>query len=123
MARAAGGYLDALCDIAVQVALVAAVIEVSGTSGLGFPIGLRAFRRQLDGQNGHVGMAKEGTNDGLITSRSAVVQAVKIVRDYGFIVTVIAACIAVRPAAVVWVMVLFTVVNTVFWWRVSCRRP
>ncbi len=56
-------------------------------------------------------MAKESTNSSLIISGSLAVRLAKLIRDYGFMVTLIAGVIAVRPSWMVWVMVLFAVVN------------
>jgi phosphatidylglycerophosphate synthase len=112
---AAGGRLDVLCDIAVQVALVAAVIQVSAAAGPRYSDWLAGvFAASWMVNMVTSVMAKEGTNDSLITSRSAAVQAVKVIRDYGFIVTVIAGVLVVRPAAMLWVMLLFTFVNVGF---------
>lgn len=115
VSSAAGGRLDVLCDIAVQVALVGAVIEVASSAGPRYPPWLPGvFAASWMVNMVTSVMAKEGTNDSLVTSRSAAVQTVKMVRDYGFILTVIAVCVAVQPAAMVWVMVSFTVVNAGF---------
>lgn len=108
----AGGRLDVLCDIAVQVVLVAAVIAVSAASGPAYP----AWLPGVFGASWMVSMvtsvmAKEGTNTSLITSRSLPVQLVKVVRDYGFIVTVIAVVLLIAPPAMVWVMAGFSLVN------------
>lgn len=111
----AGGRLDVLCDIAVQVALVAGVIAVCAWAGLGYPPWLPGvFAASWMVNMVTSVMAKEGTNVSLVASRSMPVQVIKLVRDYGFIVTVIAATIVVAPSAMVWVMAGFTVVNCAF---------
>jgi phosphatidylglycerophosphate synthase len=108
----AGGRLDVLCDIAVQVALVAAVIAVSSAAGPSYPAWLPGvFAASWMVNMVTSVMAREGTNVSLVTSRSLLVQIVKLVRDYGFIVTAISATILVAPAAMVWVMAGFTLVN------------
>lgn len=109
---AAGGRLDVLCDVAVQVMLVAAVISVSATAGANYPVwvpGVFAATWMVNMVTSV--MAKEGTNVSLITSRSFPVLALKLVRDYGFIVTVIAATILIAPSTMMWIMVGFVVVN------------
>jgi phosphatidylglycerophosphate synthase len=112
---AAGGLLDVLCDIAVQVALVAAVIEVSAAAGRGYPDWLAGvFAASWMVNMVTSVMAKEGRNESLIASKSLAVSVVKMVRDYGFIVTVIAVVLAARPAVMMWVMVLFSLVNVGF---------
>ncbi|GAA3348741.1 hypothetical protein GCM10020358_68350 [Amorphoplanes nipponensis] len=111
----AGGRLDVLCDIAVQVALVAAVIAVSASAGREYPVWLPGvFAASWMVNMVTSVMAKEGANVSLVTSRSLPVLIVKLVRDYGFIVTVIAATIAIAPSAMVWVMAGFTLVNCGF---------
>ncbi len=50
----------------------------------------------------------------LVTSRSPLVRVVKLVRDYGAVVTVLALAIAVVPAWTVWLMAAFTAVNGLF---------
>ena len=50
----------------------------------------------------------------LVTSRSPLVRAVKLVRDYGAVVTVLAVAIALVPAWTIWLMVAFTVINGLF---------
>jgi hypothetical protein len=59
-------------------------------------------------------MAKEGTNQSLVTSRSLVVRLVKLIRDYGAMVALIGLVLAFLPSWMVWVMVLFTAVNCLF---------
>lgn len=112
---AAGGRLDVLCDIAVQVALVAAVIEVSAAAGHGYPHWLAGvFAASWMVNMVTSVMAKDGANESLIASKSPAVSVVKLVRDYGFIVTAIAVVLAVRPSAMMWVMVVFSLVNVGF---------
>lgn len=111
----AGGRLDVLCDIAVQVMLVAAVIAVSASTGPGYPVWLPGvFAASWMTNMVTSVMAKEGTNVSLVRSRSVPVLIAKMARDYGFIVTVIPATILVAPAAMVWVMAGFTLVNAGF---------
>jgi phosphatidylglycerophosphate synthase len=115
MSTAAGGRLDVLCDIAVQVSMVAAVAAVTTAARPGVPSWLvAAFAGSWMVNLVTSVMAKEGTNTSLITSGSLPVRLVKLIRDYGFMITVIAAAVAVRPAAMVWVMTFFAVVNCSF---------
>lgn len=111
----AGGRLDVLRDCAVQIAVVAAVIAVSAAAGPDYPAWLPGVFAAAWMVNLVTSvMAKEGTNVSLVTSRTLPVQILKLVRDYGFVVTVIAATMLLAPAAMVWVMVGFTLVNGVF---------
>ncbi|GGJ75314.1 hypothetical protein GCM10010123_01650 [Pilimelia anulata] len=112
---AAGGRLDVLCDIAVQIALVGAVAAVVSAASSWVPSWLLA----VFGASWMVNMvtsvmAKEGTNVSLVTSGSPLVRLVKLVRDYGFMVTLVAVSLVLWPAGMVWVMALFTVVNCGF---------
>jgi phosphatidylglycerophosphate synthase len=112
---AAGGRLDILCDIAVQISVVAAVASVATEATATRP-GIPSWLVAVFAGTWMVNlvtsvMAKEGTNTSLITSGSLVVRLVKLIRDYGFIVTAIAGVIAVHPPSMVWVMVLFCVIN------------
>jgi phosphatidylglycerophosphate synthase len=127
----AGGRVDILCDIAVQVSVVAAVSAVATAATPDVPSWLiAAFAGTWMVNLVTSVMAKEGTNQSLITSGSFAVRIVKLIRDYGFMVTLIAAVLAIRPAAMVWVMVFFSLVNTGFLLasiaqssRVSLRGP
>lgn len=111
----AGGRVDILCDIAVQVSVVAAVTAVATAARPGVPSWLVAVFAGVWMVNLVTSvMAKEGTNMSLITSGSLVVRLVKLIRDYGFMVTLIAAVIVVHPASMVWVMVVFSLVNAGF---------
>jgi phosphatidylglycerophosphate synthase len=112
---AAGGRLDVLCDVAVQVGLVAAVAGVSVAARPGVPSWLVAvFAGSWMVNMVTSVMAKDGTNVSLVSSGSPVVRLVKLVRDYPFMVTVIAGVIAVHPPSMVWVMVFFSAVNVLF---------
>lgn len=108
---AAGGRLDVLCDIAVQVSLVAAVAAVAAAAGDAPAWLTAAFAGSWMVNLVTSVMAKEGTNVSLISSESLAARLVKLIRDYSAMLTVIAATIAVRPAAMVWLMGVFTVVN------------
>lgn len=112
---AAGGRLDVLCDVAVQVGLVAAVAAVSLAARPGVPSWLVAvFAGSWMVNLVTSVMAKDGTNVSLVSSGSPAVRLVKLVRDYPFMVTVIAATIAIHPASMVWVMVFFSLINVLF---------
>lgn len=114
-ASPAGGRLDILCDIAVQIALVAAIAAVATATRPGTPAWLiAAFAGSWMVNLVTSVMSKEGANVSLVTSEVATVRLVKLVRDYSFMITVIAAVIAVRPAWMIWAMVLFTAVNSTF---------
>jgi phosphatidylglycerophosphate synthase len=111
-ATSAGGRLDVLCDVAVQVALVAAVIAAAAAARTGVPpwvFGVFAASWMVNLVTSV--MAKEGTNVSLMASTSPAVRAVKLIRDYGFMLTVVAGALVIHASAMVWVMVLFAGVN------------
>ena len=114
-ATPAGGRLDVLCDIAVQVALVAAVIAVAAATTTSMPpwvFGVFAASWMVNLVTSV--MAKEGTNVSLMASTSPAVRVVKVVRDYGFMLTVVAGALVIQRSAIVWVMVFFVAVNCGF---------
>lgn len=114
-ATPAGARLDILCDIAVQVSLVAAVVTVATAARPGVPPWFVAvFAGSWMVNLVTAGLAKEGANASLITSTSRAVRLLKLARDYGFMLTLITAVLTVRPAAMVGVMVFFSLVNCGF---------
>ncbi|MEV8509775.1 CDP-alcohol phosphatidyltransferase [Actinoplanes sp. NPDC051475] len=115
MSTVAGGRLDVLCDIAVQVALVGAVAAVATAAHPGLPSWLiAAFGGSWMVNMVTSVMAKEKTSFSLLTATSLPVQLIKLTRDYGAILTAIAAVLAVAPVAMPWVMILFTAGNVAF---------
>jgi hypothetical protein len=50
----------------------------------------------------------------LVSSSSPVIRVVKLIRDYGAVITVIALVIAFAPQWTVWVMVAFGLINGLF---------
>jgi phosphatidylglycerophosphate synthase len=114
-ATPAGARLDILCDIAVQVSLVAAVVSVATTTRPGVPPWFVAvFAGSWMVNLVTSVLAKEGANTSLISSASAAVRLLKLTRDYGFMLTSTAAVLVARPAAMFWVMVFFSLVNCGF---------
>ena len=56
-------------------------------------------------------LAQSDAGQSLVPSRAPLVRMVKLVRDYGAVVTALALVIAVVPRFTVWLMLAFTVVN------------
>lgn len=111
----AGARVDILSDVAIQIALVAAVGEVAVAQRPATPAWLvGAFAAAWMINLVTSVMAKEGTNDSLVASDSLPVRLVKLVRDYGAMITLICLVLAVVPAWTVWLLVLFTAVNGLF---------
>jgi phosphatidylglycerophosphate synthase len=114
-ASPAGARIDVLCDVALQISLVAAVASVAHAYRPGTPTWLvAAFAGTWMVNLVTSVMQQGGSGQSLVTSRSPLVRVVKLVRDYGAVVTVLALVLAIVPGATVWAMVAFTAVNGVF---------
>lgn len=114
-ASPAGKRIDILCDVALQISLVAAVSTVAGAYHPGIRSWLVAAFAGTWMVNLVTSTLQQGDAAGsLVTSRSPVVRLVKLVRDYGAVVTVIGLVLALVPSWTIWLMVAFTVVNGVF---------
>lgn len=110
----AGARVDVLCDVALQISLVAAVSTVAAAYHP-VPVWLVAAFAGTWMVNLVTSVMQQGAAaQSLVTSRSPAVRLVKLVRDYGAVVTVLALAIAVVPRWTVWLMVAFTVVNGLF---------
>lgn len=111
---AAGGRLDILCDVAVQIALVAAVATV-GHRYHAMPTWFVAAFAGCWMINLVTSVLATGDKaQSLVTSRSLPVRVVKLSRDYGAMITLLALVIAFWPGGLVWIMVAFTAVNALF---------
>ena len=114
-ASAAGGRLDILCDVAVQIALVSAVSAVAVHYQPRTPTWLVAAFAGGWMINLVTSILAGGAQaQSLLTSRSLPVRLVKLSRDYGAMITLMGLGIALIPRYLVWIMVAFTVVNAVF---------
>src|SRR5690349_9845862 len=93
----AGKRIDILCDVALQIALVAAVCAVAGAYHP-MPVWLAAAFTGTWMVNLVTSVMAQGdAAQSLVASRSPVVRTVKLVRDYGAVVTVLALGIALVP--------------------------
>ncbi|WP_330439323.1 CDP-alcohol phosphatidyltransferase family protein [Micromonospora sp. NBC_00821] len=109
---AAGARVDVLCDVAAQIALVAALGATAVAQEPGTPTWLVATFAGTWMVNLVTSVMQAGPNAAsMVTSTSLPVRLVKLVRDYGAVVFVAAVVLAVAPALVLWVMVAFTIVN------------
>ncbi|MET7875371.1 CDP-alcohol phosphatidyltransferase family protein [Micromonospora profundi] len=109
---AAGARIDILCDVAAQIALVAALAAVAVAQEPGTPTWLVATFAGTWMVNLVTSVMQSGPNAAsMVTSTSLPVRLVKLVRDYGAVIFVAAVVLAVAPALVLWVMVAFTIVN------------
>lgn len=111
----AGARLDILCDVAVQIALVCAVSAVAVRYQPRTPVWFVAAFAGCWMINLITSVLAHGTAaQSLVTSRSPLVRLLKLSRDYGAMITLIGLAIALVPSWLVWVMVAFTLVNTLF---------
>jgi hypothetical protein len=98
--------------MAVQIMLVTATAVTAGAARPGMPVWLPvAFAGTWMVNLVTSGMARQGTNTSLLAGIGWPVQAVKLIRDYGFMLILIALVITVAPGWTVWVMAGFTLVN------------
>ena len=112
---AAGARLDILCDVAVQIALVAAVSAVAVRYHAGTPPWFVAAFAGTWMINLVTSVLATGDKaQSLVTSQSPVVRLAKLSRDYGAMITLLALAIAFVPSWLIWVMIAFTVVNALF---------
>jgi phosphatidylglycerophosphate synthase len=109
---AAGARLDILCDVAVQVALVTAVAATAVAAAPGTPAWLVAVFGATWMVNvvtsvlaGAPGAAS------LVAGRSLPVRLVKLVRDYGAVIAVAGAVVALAPGATPALMAALSLVN------------
>ena len=110
----AGARVDILCDVAIQASVVAVVVAVADAYTPSVPAWVGGAFAALWMTNLVTSvMAKEDTSVSLVTSTGLVVRLVKLVRDYGFIVIVIALAL-LWPAAMAAVMLFFGMVNALF---------
>ena len=111
----AGARVDILCDVALQVALVAAVSAVAVQHDPAPPAWLIATFAGTWMVNLVTSVLQQGDSAAsLVTSSSLPIRLIKLIRDYGAVVTVIALVLAFIPQWTVWLMVAFTVVNGAF---------
>jgi phosphatidylglycerophosphate synthase len=108
----AGARIDVLCDVALQISLVAAVSMVATTYEPDTPAWLAAAFAGTWMVNLVTSVMQQGARaQSLVPSRHPAVRVVKLIRDYGAVVTVLALVLAFAPAGARWVMAAFTVVN------------
>jgi len=111
----AGGRLDVLCDVAVQIALVSAVAATAKAQVPDTPAWLLAAFAGTWMVNLVTSVMQHGDRAAsMVTSRSLPVRLVKLVRDYGFVIFLAGLVLAVMPQWTIWFVALFTLVNAGF---------
>jgi phosphatidylglycerophosphate synthase len=111
----AGGRLDVLCDVAVQISLVAALAATAEAQVPDTPAWLLAAFAGTWMVNLVTSVMQSGDQAAsMVTSRSLPVRLVKLVRDYGAVITLAGLVLLVLPQWTVWFIGLFTLVNAAF---------
>jgi phosphatidylglycerophosphate synthase len=110
-----GGRVDILCDVAIQISLVACVVAVTAAYRPDLPQWLAAtfagsWMVNLVTSVLHQGSAARS----LLTSVSTGVRVLKLVRDYGAMITVLGLTLTFEPQWMIWLLVLFTAINAAF---------
>ncbi|MEH0842959.1 CDP-alcohol phosphatidyltransferase family protein [Micromonospora sp. CPCC 205711] len=109
---AAGARVDVLCDVAAQIALVAALAATVVAQHPGVPTWLMVTFAGTWMVNLVTSVMQSGPNAAsMVTSTSLPVRLVKLVRDYGAVIFVAALVLMVAPALTLWVVLAFTIVN------------
>ncbi|MCC3765960.1 CDP-alcohol phosphatidyltransferase family protein [Glycomyces sp. TRM65418] len=110
----AGARVDILADIAIQASVVAVVVAVVRAYTPEIPAWCGAAFAALWMTNLVTAvMAKEDDGVSLVKSGNIIVRLIKLVRDYGFVIAVIALAL-LRPESMAAVMLFFGAVNALF---------
>ncbi|GAA5189294.1 hypothetical protein GCM10023322_41870 [Rugosimonospora acidiphila] len=111
----AGARVDVLCDVALQISLVAAVASVAHAYRPSTPVWWYGVFAGTWMVNLVTSVLQQGSSaQSLVSSSSPLIRVVKLIRDYGAVITVIALVLAFAPQWTVWVMVAFGLVNGLF---------
>jgi phosphatidylglycerophosphate synthase len=112
---AAGGRIDVLCDVATQIALVAALAATAKAQVSATPAWLLAAFAGTWMVNLVTSVMQSGPQAAsMVTSRSLPVRVVKLVRDYGAVIALAGLVLTLAPQWMVWLIVAFTLVNGCF---------
>jgi phosphatidylglycerophosphate synthase len=114
-ASPAGRRVDVLCDVALQICLVAAIGNVAHAYHPQVSTWLLAAFAGTWMVNLVTSELQKGdAAQSLVTSGSLPVRVVKLIRDYGAVITAIALLVAFLPAWTPVLLVVFTAVNGLF---------
>ncbi|HEV8172779.1 MAG TPA: CDP-alcohol phosphatidyltransferase family protein [Actinoplanes sp.] len=109
---AAGGRIDVLCDVATQIALVAALAATAKAQVSATPAWLLAAFAGTWMVNLVTSVMQSGPQAAsMVTSRSLPVRVVKLVRDYGAVIALAGVVLTVAPQWTIWLVALFTLIN------------
>lgn len=110
----AGARVDILCDIAIQASVVSVVVAVTSAYTPELPAWCGAAFAALWMTNLVTAvMAKEDDGISMVKSTNMIVRLIKLVRDYGFIIVVIALAL-IWPELMAVVLLGFGAVNALF---------
>ncbi|MBA3490143.1 MAG: CDP-alcohol phosphatidyltransferase family protein [Longispora sp.] len=111
----AGARVDVLCDVALQIALCAAVSAVAAAYTPTAPAWVFAAFAGTWAVNLVTSVMQTGdAASSMITSQSLSVKLVKLIRDYGALTALIGLVLAFIPQWMIWLVVTFTAVNALF---------
>jgi phosphatidylglycerophosphate synthase len=112
---AAGGRLDVLCDVAVQISLVSALAATANAQVPETPAWLLAAFAGTWMVNLVTSVMQSGDQAAsMVKSRALAVRVVKLVRDYGAVIALAGVVLTVAPQWTIWFIGLFTLVNAAF---------
>ena len=111
----AGARIDVLCDVAAQIALVAALAATAEAQVPETPAWLLAAFAGTWMVNLVTSVLQSGPQAAsMVTSTSLPVRVVKLVRDYGAVILVAGLVLALAPQWTIWLVGMFTLVNAAF---------
>jgi phosphatidylglycerophosphate synthase len=111
----AGARVDVLCDVALQIALCAAVSAVAAAYTPEAPAWVFAAFAGTWAVNLVTSVMQSGDAAvSMVTSRSLPVKLVKLVRDYGAVTALTGLVLAFFPQWTIWFVLAFTGVNGLF---------
>jgi phosphatidylglycerophosphate synthase len=111
----AGGRIDVLCDVAAQIALVAALSATAKAQVPATPAWLLAAFAGTWMVNLVTSVMQSGPQAAsMIESRALPVRVVKLVRDYGAVIALAGLVLTVAPQWTVWLVSVFTLINAGF---------
>ncbi len=111
----AGARIDVLCDVAAQIALVAALAATAEAQVPETPAWLLAAFAGTWMVNLVTSVMQSGPQAAsMVTSTSLPVRVVKLVRDYGAVILLAGLVLTLAPQWTIWLVGLFTLVNAAF---------
>ncbi|PZM92141.1 MAG: CDP-alcohol phosphatidyltransferase [Actinobacteria bacterium] len=109
---AAGARVDVLCDVAAQIGLVTALSAVAVAVRPTTPVWLVAAFAGTWMVNLVTSVMQSGpAAASMVTSTALPVRVVKLIRDYGAVITAAGLVLTVAPRGTPWLIAAFTVIN------------